>query len=78
MHLFGVLTLNNKKQILNLNMHSALYIALSKLGFHSVFLKKSQHYQYHWFIIQSDFLPLLAIQNRTIYHQKDSYRSETF
>ena len=78
MHMFGVLTLDNKKQILNLNTHSALYLALSKLGFHSVFLKKSQHFQYHWFIIQSNFLPLLCTQNRTIYHQKDSYRFETF
>jgi len=60
---------NNINQILNLNTHSALFLALSKLGFHlSVFLKKSQHYQYHWFI-QSDFLPLLAIKNRTIHHQ---------
>ena len=67
MLLFGVFTLQ-QNQILNLNTHSALYLAVSKLGFHSVFLKKNQHYQYHWFI-QSDFLPLLAIKNRTIHRQ---------
>ena len=75
MLLFGVLTLQ-QNQILNLNTHSALYLAVSKLGFHSVFLKKNQHYQYHWFI-QSDFLPLLAFKDRTIYHQKHSCRFET-